>query len=462
MNAHANEFLDTELLRTATLVAVLLLSAIVPAVAQPTIDGRFGQRIEAANAIADSDDMTTDRKGELLLEALRNELAEPTETPTSRWLGGSLSRSEHLHVVYYSLLAKVLTPEAIWQRVQGIGEQKKPSDLDRGLQRRLLFCFADAMEDRADLDGLDQQRKHAIGGLAKMLQESPDDFERAMAARSLGYLRASDRAPLLKEALSDPAFRHVKRDVKGPGPHMYLVRLEAAMALKRLGYTIIRSDTTQWEVVEDDSRGYGPDDVARMHKRVKAAFEALDAAEAGRLTPALQLLRQELGDPLPRELPHGSNAYTASEGIQIRAMLALSRTSQPDALVETYERIRAGDEPDIAARVVMALGISGRASLDTSAEDRGILRRCTELLRQHPADFIRASAGRALRHIGEEHPDLKPLIRPPLRAALKDEATRPNPKDDGDPVYPVREAAQGALFWLDYDRDEPGVLPRTN
>ena len=179
------------------------------------------------------------------------------------------------------------------------------------------------------------------------------------------------------------------------------------------------------------------------------------AQEANNLDVLLQLLTQEVTDPLPAELPQWPSDYTLSEIIQGRILQTLSQTPERGALVEAYIQVR--ENPPMEKRVAIALGLAGLVSLgekEKEADDQTVLKRCLALLREDNNDFIRARAARSLWHIGQANAHLIPQMEPGLRAALKDEAGRPNAACTtayGKTVYIVRVEARSALLVLGFE-----------
>jgi len=203
---------------------------------------------------------------------------------------------------------------------------------------------------------------------------------------------------------------------------------------------------------EEGTEALSPAAFEAWHNRRKTLVVASEAAKSGQLKPALQLLKQELTDPLPAELPHWPSNYTASELIQLRTMSALSNMSQQAALVEAYRRSQSEGEVALGKRLAIALGLTGRVSLNED-EDQGVLERCRKLLQEDTNDFIRATAARALAHIGHANPNTMARIESALRAGLQDKATRPNAtctRVYGNKVYLVRLEARSALLTLGF------------
>jgi len=200
--------------------------------------------------------------------------------------------------------------------------------------------------------------------------------------------------------------------------------------------------------------------------RREAMTTATEAAESGQLSPALELLEQELTTPLPAEVPHWPSNYTASEQIQTGLMNALGRTPEQTALVDAYRSTEQEGKSAMEKRLAIALGLAGRVALK-EGEDEAVLERCLALLEEDMDEFIRARAALALLHIGEANPDTVARMEPALRAALQDKAGRPDMTCSpyGETVYIVRGEALSALLSLGFevapDEGVPysGILP---
>jgi len=226
--------------------------------AAPTNIGKlFRQQIAAVNAIGADPDLSIEAKSSAIVGMLREELVSPIDEPGKPALSSGYSLSEHLQVVYMTVVATTVGPKVIWDKHNAIGQEAQ--EADRELKKRLVLAFGFPSRYH-DLAELTTQRAEAIKELVKLLRTDNDDFVRSLAARALGQLQAKEEAAgFLKAALDDPDFRDVEglMCIGGPGisSQRYLVRLDAAMALKKMGYTIARTSATVWEVVSPPEVG---------------------------------------------------------------------------------------------------------------------------------------------------------------------------------------------------------------
>lgn len=219
----------------------------------PTNIGKLiRQQIAAVRAIGADADLSIEAKSSAIVGMLRQELVSPIDEPGKPALSSGYSLSEHLQVVYMAVVARTVGPKVIWDKHNTITQETQ--ETDRELKKRLVFAFAFSSRYH-DLAGLTRQRAHAIKELVKLLRTDNYDFVRALAARGLGRLQAKEEAAgFLKIALGDPEFRDVEglMCIGGPGigSKRYLVRLDAAMALKKMGFAISHPEWGVWQVEE--------------------------------------------------------------------------------------------------------------------------------------------------------------------------------------------------------------------
>lgn len=236
-----------------TIALVILLGSTI-AVGQepgPEVGSVFRARLVALAETRVREDLTAEEKGQLVLAALGSEVRFPVDRPGVPALGGSgWALTEHLRIAYASLLGELLLPEALWLKVTGTASGPEADPADTATRKLLLYAFATSVSSHTDLPVAAAQRDRAVEELIRLLEGDPSDFVRALAARSLGLLGATNAKDLLAAALSDAAFRDVAAlsDISAPGwdGPQYNVRLEAAMALKRMGFAISHPAAGVW------------------------------------------------------------------------------------------------------------------------------------------------------------------------------------------------------------------------
>jgi len=193
-----------------------------------------------------------------IIAMLREEIATPFDARGVPALESGLSLGEHLEVAYMYSLGELRVPEILWGRLKALDVHKDTPEEVKALQKRLLVAFAMAY-NRSPSNTLADARLAATRELAQIIASDPYDFIRAYAARALGFLQAKDEAAsALIRALDDTAFRDVTglQGIGYPGQssEVYLVRREAAMALKRMGYNVERTGENTWEVKDTAPR----------------------------------------------------------------------------------------------------------------------------------------------------------------------------------------------------------------
>ncbi|MGC9320323.1 MAG: HEAT repeat domain-containing protein [Armatimonadota bacterium] len=244
--------------------AVVLVAVLAPAVlggaaasceqSSPEAGEQFRQQLSALAQIKASENLTAGEKATRLMAALEAEVREPLDRAGTPALASGYALTEHLRIAYVSVLGELLLPDALWQRRAAIPTGDEAEATDTTLRRLLLFAFAASAAKHEDVPLADARRQRAIEQLTRLLSTDEDDFVRALSARSLGSLGATEAEPALAEALNDPAFRDVQglTDVgaAGWGTRHYLVRLEAALALRRMGFAIRHPSHDVWLLEE--------------------------------------------------------------------------------------------------------------------------------------------------------------------------------------------------------------------
>jgi len=242
--------------RAAAWLVVLMAGSMSAFCQQPTPGGaqEFRRRMAALATIVESEDLTATQKGTAIISAMRSELRTPVDRPGTPALSNGYSFSEQLQIGYISALGEVAGPDLVWQEMTRVPAGEEADSIDRALRKLLLFSFAASVSRHPDARGDTGRRRSVTGQLIQLLRNDDYDFMRALAARSLGLIGAKEAKPALVGALSDRAFRNVAEltDIQAPGwgTRQYLVRLEAALALQRMGFTVRHPSYDVWLLVE--------------------------------------------------------------------------------------------------------------------------------------------------------------------------------------------------------------------
>lgn len=224
------------------------------------IEGSKHERLAAVAALSADKELPAEQKILVLVNAIRAEIDKPTGEPGEAQSANGWSEGEEVQEACIRTLPLVAGARLIWQALQRAAPATSEAEADRALRKRLLVAFAEAWlaEDRPP--EFASQRRIAVGELVQVLRSDPYDFDRALAARALGMLGAKEEASDdLIAALEDGAFRDIEghTDIQAPGwpIKLYRVRLEAALALKRLGYTVVRVSGEVWRVEKAPEEG---------------------------------------------------------------------------------------------------------------------------------------------------------------------------------------------------------------
>lgn len=214
----------------------------------------FRAKLAALAEVRAREDLTAEEKGQFVLVALRSEVQLPVDRPGVPALASGWALTEHLRIAYASLLGELLLPEALWLRMTGTATGPNADPADMAIRKLLLYAFAVSVSSHTNVPVAAAQRDGAVEELARLLEDDAEDFVRALAARSLGLLGATNAKDVLAAALDDAAFRDVAAlsDISAPGwdGPQYNVRLEAAMALKRMGFAISHPAAGVWVLTE--------------------------------------------------------------------------------------------------------------------------------------------------------------------------------------------------------------------
>ncbi|MEA3401082.1 MAG: HEAT repeat domain-containing protein [Armatimonadota bacterium] len=234
--------------------AVLSATAVFSQQSPPEAGEQFRRQLSALAEIKASENLTAEEKAGTVMAALESEVREPLDRPGTPALASGYALTEHLRIAYVSVLGELLLPDALWQRRAAIPTGDEAKATDTTLRRLLLFAFATSAAKHEDAAIAEARRQRAIEQLTRLLRTDEDDLIRALAARSLGFLDTREAKPALAEALNDPAFRDVEglTDIGAPGwgSRQYLVRLEAALALRRMGFAIRHPSHDVWLLEE--------------------------------------------------------------------------------------------------------------------------------------------------------------------------------------------------------------------
>jgi len=219
----------------------------------PAIQGSKQERLAAIAALRADKEVAAEQKVLVLLNAIRAEISKPTGEPGEAQSANGWSEGEELQEVCIRTLPVVASAASIWEALEEGAPATSEAEADRTLRKHLLVAFAEAWLAEDQPAELATQGRTAAGELLRTLRTDPYDFDRALAARALGMLGAKEEASAdLMAALEDEAFRDIKghTDIQAPGwpTKLYRVRLEAALALKRLGYPVVRVSGEVWRV----------------------------------------------------------------------------------------------------------------------------------------------------------------------------------------------------------------------
>ncbi len=217
------------------------VSPILPALSPDMATG-WRSRVAALKAATNGMEgypWPAESEAQRVLEVLRAELASPLDQTGKAALLNGLSLGEYVQDICVDMAAELVEPRAIlaWREAAS-------AENEAALRTRLLFAFATAWsyrnEEWPDLAAL---RGEAITELTTLLHDDPDDFVRAMAARSLGQLRATEAREAVTAALQDPAARSVAGldDFTWPGKpdEVHMVRRAASAALQHLDSALL-------------------------------------------------------------------------------------------------------------------------------------------------------------------------------------------------------------------------------
>ncbi len=242
--------------RAAACLVALLAASVSAFCQQPAADGaqEFRRRLAALASTVASEELTGAEKGATIISALRSELRAPVDRLGTAVLSSGYSLSEQLRIGYVSALGEVADPDLVWHEMARVPTGEEADSMDRALRKLLLFSFAASVSHHQGASGGAARRGPVTSQLIRLLHNDEYDFMRALAARSLGLVGASEAKPALAQALSDLAFRDVAglTDIQAPGwgTKQYLVRLEAALALQRMGFTIRHPSHDVWLLAE--------------------------------------------------------------------------------------------------------------------------------------------------------------------------------------------------------------------
>jgi len=433
------------------LSAVLLLWLAHTCCAQDRMDLGSGQpreRHAALRALLGNRAVTDEEAHARVLAALRRELEAPCDTPGVPASGTGLSASESLVCAYAEALGTVTTPEEL-------DRLRKEAPAGEPLARWLLIAEARARALAAYETCADGDAPKVVGGEETVrgledLLSDPYDLLRARAAIALGDLQALEAADALQAVLRDPAFRDVTGlvdyGILGKPNHLYLVRLEARLALLRMGHELRWVSDEVWEA--------GPhSELRRRYQGVGMAVRALrgrrDWGAERKVEFCLSILRREIETPgdAQTDVRTVPDSYTtASEGLQMGLVHALASVAEPEQLRRLVPE-SAESRYDLALLSAYALCLGRAPRTEANAAERAwAARQVLRVLRGNASDAVRAMAALCLGELGAPGPP-EPEVRDALLEALKDEAFRrlPRAEREGERFYMVRLTAAGAL-----------------
>ena len=186
------------------------------------------RRLDSAWKLGQRDDIPGPAKAELLLEAIENEIRQPTPGPAD---GSYLDASEMARYVYTLALGRVATqvPDAVREVASG-GRSE--------------------LRDRAVLALGYAGHREVIPELREILRTSAIGDIRAEAARLMGDLEAREAIPDLREALLDPHQVVVESMMGGGSTELFPVRNSAAKALRKLGFRVELTPEQEYRIID--------------------------------------------------------------------------------------------------------------------------------------------------------------------------------------------------------------------
>ena len=235
---------------------VLALALALCAPLSPCWPQSLRDRTAEVRRVAQSGALTDAQKLDWAVSELLRELQDPTGgEPGKADLASGLAFTEHVQAAYLDLAGRVGTPDAVWAKVVAL-DGEDSIEAEKTLQKLLLMVYADCASRTKDPEQMEGARANAAPRLVGLLAHDPYDLVRAYCARALRLLQAREEgAEALIAALQDPAFRDIAglSDVWAPGitSRMFLVRREAGLALRAMGYEIRCPDWETWELVPD-------------------------------------------------------------------------------------------------------------------------------------------------------------------------------------------------------------------
>lgn len=181
-------------------------------------------RRRAAGSLAERRDLPPERRAELLLDVLEQEVATPAKGPPPA--GSYLPLTGVMRLHYVHLVGDLGGPATGPARAavrDASGERREWTTIALGATGA----------------------KEAVPGLRELLRGSRHTDVRMSAAYFLGELHDRSAVDDLKAALRDPGTARVVSDVSGaPDRALYPVREQAARALRTLGVSVERRGST--------------------------------------------------------------------------------------------------------------------------------------------------------------------------------------------------------------------------
>ncbi len=220
--------------------------------ALPQASSTMQQRLGQARRIAYDEKLAPEERLARLLKMLRRELDEPVDKPGVPAVG-ELAATERLRYAYVYFIARACGAKLIWQEIGRLSKAAREDKTAKELCKYLLVAMSNRAEVRAPASGseLAKARETAIERLKDALLNDSYDFLRSLAAEALGRLGAEEAIPVLQKALSDPVRRvRAQGCVQGPGREVFLVRRNAALALRRLGLRVTTDGCGRYWVAE--------------------------------------------------------------------------------------------------------------------------------------------------------------------------------------------------------------------
>jgi len=187
-------------------------------------DTSWRVRLRTASSLAGRADIPAERRAELILDALGQEVTSPASGPP---LAGSYLPLSGVFRLHYVHLIEDLGPAATRPARAALQDAS-------GERREWTSIALGASGD-----------KGAAPALRELLRRSRHPDVRMSAAYFLGILGDRSAVGDLKAALADPATARVRSDGSGPPDHtLYPVREQAAGALQALGLAVERNGNT--------------------------------------------------------------------------------------------------------------------------------------------------------------------------------------------------------------------------